>query len=314
MLACATTALAQSSRAAATIQFDQGRALMKQKKYKQACAAFENSQKLDPQMGTQFNLAECQSHMGMVATAWLAYRELGQRDNMAGRKMEANRRAKELEKRLPKLLVKLASPPAGLVVKINNMDSTALLGIESPVDLGEYEIHATAPGYAPFEATATVSTEGKTVKVTVELEESEGTPDPGLTTKPKKTTKVVTGPVDEPASTSHRKRNGAILGIAGGVAIAGGMVFGLSARGKWSDAEALCPDHACPNANAKEQGDELVDSARTNATYATALVLGGAALTAVGIYFVATAKPSSGTALRVTPTQGGAAVVFGGRF
>jgi len=318
-IACLTAvapARAQNTQAAATIEFDKGRALIKQGKYAEACEAFDNSQKLDPQLGTLFNIAECSEHIGKLATAWLAYRDLGQRDTNAGRKRESSRRAKRLEKRLPRLVVRISDPPPGLVVKINDNDATQLIGIESPVDLGDYTITATAPGFAPFEEKRTVEVEGKTVKVRIELDEEEPVTGADQPNKPKKKRKHHAEDDDQPAGpSSHRKRNGALLGIAGGGLIAVGTVFGLKARTNWNDAQALCPDSACPTAADKQAGDELTAAARSDATKSTVLVLGGAAVTAIGIYLVATARPAhTTTALRITPTAGGVAVVLGGWF
>src|SRR5262249_46777562 len=141
-------------------EFDRGRALMKQHKYKEACAAFEHSQKLDPQSGTLFNLAECSAQLGKLATAWLTLRDLSTTDPNPGRRGEALRRATELEKRLPKLLVVSNSAPPGLEVTINGKPATSFLGVASPVDLGDYAIHATAPGFLAFEGTTSVVDEG----------------------------------------------------------------------------------------------------------------------------------------------------------
>lgn len=170
LLLCAAPAAAQGVQAAATAQFDQGRALMKQGRYKDACAAFEKSQELDAQNGTLFNLAECDARIGKLASAWLAYRDLAQRDSNPGRSKEAGRRARELEKRLPRLLLRLASPPPGFAVTIDGKDATPLLGVDNPVDLGRYTIRATAPGHATFEGTATLADEARTVTVRIELE------------------------------------------------------------------------------------------------------------------------------------------------
>jgi hypothetical protein len=62
------------------------------------------------------------------------------------------------------------------------------------------------------------------------------------------------------------------------------------------------------------RGDALVDSARGDATLATAFVVGGAAIAAAGIYFIVTAKAEPTTSVGVTPTSGGGMVVLGGRF
>jgi hypothetical protein len=323
----AATAVAQSSQAAATAQFDQGRALMKQHKYEAACAAFDTSQKLDPQLGTQFNLAECNAHIGKLASAWLGYRDLAQRDTNAGRRQESQRRARELEKRLPRLLVRISDPPAGLAVSINGRDATSLVGIESPVDLGDYQIRATAPGFAAAETSASVTDEGKTVKVHIALTRRDEPAAPSPTTAVPVAAPTTDGPTDAPARptrepatdepagpVSHRRRNGALIAIAGGGLVVTGAVFGLSARSSWNDAQALCPDRMCATAGDKQRGDSLVDSARTSAAVSTALVIGGAVITAAGIYLVTTAHPAQTTAFGVSPTNGGAVVVLGGQF
>jgi tetratricopeptide (TPR) repeat protein len=307
--ALVAAAHAQSNAAAAVLQFDQGRALMKRGKYKEACAAFAKSQELDPQSGTQFNLAECQVHLGKLATAWLAYRDLGVRDSNAGRKQEASRRAKDLEKRLPKLLVKIDAPPPGLAVTIDDKDATSLVGVESPVDLGDYQIRATAPGYAAFEEAAAVTVEGKTVTVTIELEEGAAKPTKHKVKKPP-------GHTDEPPiETSHRRRNGIVTAVGGVALLGAGGVFALRAQSNWDKAQQVCPDRNCANATNKASGDALVDKARGAATISTIFVIGGAVVSAGGLYLALTAKSADGaTALRIAPTAGGAAIVYGGRF
>ena len=303
-------ALAQSSQAAATIQFDQGRALMKQGKFKEACDAFERSQKLDPQNGTLFNLAGCDEKIGKLATAWLAYRDLAQRDTNAKRKAESIKRAKDLDTRLPKLvLANLEKPLTGLTVTLDGADALPLLGLESPVDLGDHTIVATAPGYQPFETVVSVKTEGKTKTIELDLQ-----PVGAITAKRLPDDRKPRPLVVEPPQ-SHRRRNGAIVAALGGVAVGAGLVFGLGAKRKWDDAKALCPDTQCPSAQAKAAGDLLAEDARSAATLSTVFFVGGATITAIGIYFVVTGKPNAPlTALRFVPTTDGGAVVLGGRF
>jgi hypothetical protein len=329
VLAATAPAIAQTNQAAATAQFDRGRTLMKQKSYAEACKAFDNSEKLDPQVGTLFNLAECHAHLGKLATAWLEYRDIGQRDTNAGRKKEANRRAKDLDKRMPKLVLDLASPPAGLAVTINGDDATKTLGIESPVDLGTVAIRATAPGYAPFETAKTIAVEGKTIHVAIELVKggAHDTTTVTTTVSPPSTQPTTTAttatPTTEPAPIdeshregSHRQRNGAIIAIAGGGLLVTGAVFGLRARTDWDNAQTLCPNQQCGTADERTRGDSLVESARTSANVATGFVIAGVAVAAVGIYYAVTGKPESSTAssLRVAPTSGGAMVGLGGQF
>ena len=331
-----------SASAAATLQFDRGRALMKEKKYAEACAAFEQSQKLDPQIGTLYNLASCWGQLGKIASAWNAYREVGQRDTNADRKKEANKRARELEKRLTKLVLKTpAAPPAGLVVTMNGVDVTALLGTDSPVDPAEYKLKATAPGFATWETTAKIADEGKTITIAIELQKPGPKPDPVRTPvkppvtppvadppKPKPDPVAVAGPtgdpddVDRPAEPprSRRKTYAVIVGAGGLAALGTGLVFGNLARSKWAEAKELCgDDRICDSPATLERGNQLADTAERRARLSTVLVAGGAVLVGAGVVLWLTA-PSGGTrtstALHLAPQAGPghAGVTLGGRF
>src|SRR5262249_5377936 len=147
MIACALVGATSGARAqtsttsaAATVQFDKGRSLFKAGKYAEACAAFEQSQKLEAAFGTLYNLAGCYVKLGKLASAWVAYRELAQRDGNAGRRADSARRARELEPRLPRLLIRLPAAPQGLVVTMNGQDVTAAIGVDNPVDTGSYQL------------------------------------------------------------------------------------------------------------------------------------------------------------------------------
>jgi tetratricopeptide (TPR) repeat protein len=349
LLALSSAAAAQPSEqaAAATAQFDLGRALMKQKNYPEACAAFERSQKLDPQWGTLYNLATCYAMSDRLASAWAAYRELAQRDTNPARRKESGKQAHELEKRLPRLLVTAADPPAGLVVTIDGVDVTALLGSESPVDLGRHVIRATAPGYADFERAKTIVDEARHVKVAIELRRPEhpehARPEPAA--EPPAEPRPAAPPADagppaeratagapaanrdpgvEPAAESpsrpadrpppSRRRTYALLAAAGGGALlATGLVFGQLASSKWSDAKALCGDDlTCDNPRDLAAGNQLVDDARARANLSTALVIGGAVAASVGVVLWVTAprgdSPPAQAALRLAPAAAPGAV------
>ena len=215
---------------------------MKQGKFKEACEAFERSQKLDPQNGTLFNLAGCDEKIGKLATAWLVYRDIAQRDTNPKRKAEATKRAKELDKRLPKLVLAAPEPTlAGLTVTLDGEDALPLLGIESPVDLGDRKIVAAAPGYKPLETVVAVKTEGKTMTIKLDSKSLDALTAKRITDDARGGDKR---PIVIEAPQSHRRRNGAIVGALGGVAVGAGIVFGLKAKGKWDDAEALCSGQA----------------------------------------------------------------------
>src|SRR5262245_62114718 len=69
-LASSRAARAQSAGSQAQGLFDGGRALMAAGKVAEACALFEQSQKLEPATTTLLNLASCREKNGELATAW----------------------------------------------------------------------------------------------------------------------------------------------------------------------------------------------------------------------------------------------------
>src|SRR5689334_25276356 len=98
--------------------FRAGRTAAEKDDYSTACPKFEESNRLDPALGTVFNLADCDEHIGKIATAWQLFKEVAQRlppgDDRIG---IANGRAAALEPRLPKLLLKVKTPlPSGTTV------------------------------------------------------------------------------------------------------------------------------------------------------------------------------------------------------
>jgi len=154
---------------AAEQTFRQGRLLMKRKQFAQACAAFEHSQRLDPQFGTQFNLAGCYVEIGKLATAWAMYRELARVDKNVERRSRATAAAAQLASRVPKLRLTITAPTSGLRIFMNGTDASALLGVDTPVDVGTYKIVAGAPGHKPWRQTIEVSTQADVVPVVINL-------------------------------------------------------------------------------------------------------------------------------------------------
>ena len=66
-------ALAQSAdtRAAAAVLFEDGRKLKDEGKLAEACPKLEESQRLDPGIGTLYHLADCYERSGRTASAWV---------------------------------------------------------------------------------------------------------------------------------------------------------------------------------------------------------------------------------------------------
>lgn len=113
------------------------------------------------------HIGVCSEKQGKLASAWTAYREVAQRDTSEGRRKDAAKRADAIAPRLTKLLVNSAASPVGFAVKVNGTDATNLLGIETPVDPGQYSVVASAPGYKDWTATVSATGEGLTVTVSI---------------------------------------------------------------------------------------------------------------------------------------------------
>ena len=133
--ACAAIALAAASvsadvapadRAAARALFDQARSLAKEGKYTEACPKFEESQRLDPGIGTLFNLADCLEATGKTASAWSMFLEVASQAKVGGQKDRekvARDRASAIEPRLSKLTVAVVSGPQPPGLEIKRDDS-----------------------------------------------------------------------------------------------------------------------------------------------------------------------------------------------
>src|SRR5258706_1569998 len=78
------TAAGQTDPVVARALFDEGRRLAGEGKYSQACPKLEESQKLDPGLGTLFGLADCLEHVGRTASAWSRFRDAADVANRLG--------------------------------------------------------------------------------------------------------------------------------------------------------------------------------------------------------------------------------------
>jgi tetratricopeptide (TPR) repeat protein len=128
----------EPDKVAAEALFQAGRALMDQRRYPEACAKFVESQRLDPGLGTLFNLARCHAMEGKTATAWAEFREMEGLAKSSGQQKRAENaaaHAAELEPKLARLRIVAPSLPAGATLQ---RDSTpvgeALRDMPTPVD------------------------------------------------------------------------------------------------------------------------------------------------------------------------------------
>jgi hypothetical protein len=324
-LCCLVHAAAADNAAGAEAAFQRGRALLKQGKYQEACEAFERSQKLDPQIGTRYNLALCWEKIGKLASAWTAFREVAQRDTNKTRRDQAAKKATGLEPRLPKLRLTAAALP-DLKITSNGEDVTDLVDLDSPMDPGSYEIVATATGYKPWSTKIEIAQPGKLVSVAVPAlqkasEVKAAAPAPRREARePRREARVEAPapPATPAARESSRGTIGKITTGASAVVAATGLVFGVLSRSKWNAVRELCgDDFICDSDADYARGQELVDAARLRGNLATGLVGVGLAGVAIGAtLWLTTPKPRERAALHVAPAGDGRSVgvVLGGAF
>ncbi len=115
-----------------------------------ACEKLSRSNELDPALGTQLNLGECEAERGRVATAYQLFRAVEQQlDPQDIRAPIAKSKREAAEMRLPKLAITLPSnaPPDTRVYIGDRVFTAAELRGPLIVDPGILELTVTAPGY-----------------------------------------------------------------------------------------------------------------------------------------------------------------------
>lgn len=262
----------QNRVAAATLLFDEGVRALEAGRLDEACQKLEKSQELAPSGGTLLALGECHERAGRTASAWIAFRSAAARAAAAGKsdaEASALEHAATLESKLARITIKTApGMPSNLaLLRDTSVVSSSEIGVAVPVDPGEHEIHASAPGAKTWTKQLRVAAGAS---VTVEVPALEADLDAGSATE------------------SSPGRTQRVLGLtASGVgagALVGGSIFGLLALGANSDGEAKCDGNLC-----SQEGLDLIDQASARATVSTILFITGAALVAGGaaLYFTA---------------------------
>jgi tetratricopeptide (TPR) repeat protein len=287
--------------------FTKGKKLLAEKRYAEACKAFEDSDQLDPGIGAKLNVARCYKEWGKLATAYRWFRDA---EDMA-RKTKDERAAKihalveEVDADVPRLTIK--APPGadatGVAIKLDAQPFPAdQLGIEHRVDPGphlvEYVVNATT-------LTKTVPIEpGGASEVTLELPTAQ---------KPRAPRARAVAEGAPPGRT--QRIVGVGLGVAGLAAAGVAGIVTLKARSDYKDALGA----HCRGATDMCDADGLAAThdARHRANIATAITIAGGAAIAGGVvlYLLAPRAARDEHALYLAPQlDGGTSVVLGGRF
>ena len=322
-------ALAQPSpdaRAAAAALFEAGRKLQGESNFAEACPKLEESQKLDPGMGTLFYLSDCYEKIGRTMSAWVGFREVAAQALIAGtsdREKFARGRVATLEPQLMRLKITVR-PDAGQVsvTRDGAVMSPGVFGTPVPLDPGAHVITATAPGKESWELKIDLKDPGQTLSVEV----------PTLLDKKPGTAAVVTPPVGDktppplgPQSTLVAGNNGGLLapdateprrtwqrplGITmtavGAVGLGLGTALGFMAKSTFDDSAPHCDAAGLCDPTGLEQRSSAV----AKGNVATGVFVAGAVVAAGGVVLWITApSPRAAAPVGVSLGAGSAAVV-----
>jgi hypothetical protein len=259
---------------AAQAAFEDGMALMAAKRYREACAKFEVSQRLDPGMGTQFRLAECYANLGRVASAYRLYSEVmeaAKRERLASRERAARQKVEALRNRLPRLTIRVAPIVVALVGLKVLRDGAPVepsqWGVSVPIDPGEHTVEVTAQGKTSWQGKITAAESATLEMIVPALEDApsssppplsgEGGAPPPLTASaapaasaaPVASTAAAApaaslappAPPPPDAVGMSRQRVGAIFaGMIGVSGILVGTVMGFTTQARWEEALKQC--------------------------------------------------------------------------
>jgi tetratricopeptide (TPR) repeat protein len=305
-IACADDA------ALAEALFREGKALLDDGDYEQACPKLEESQRLDPGTGTLWHLARCYEDTNRLASAWSRYLELAalaRKNGEAKKQKAAQKAADRIEPNLPTLTIAVAEGDRidGLAITIDGRElGPGAWGTAAPIDAGSHEVEVTAQGHAPWTTSIDITEprQRETIDVPrlVPVDEPEGDDDDDDDDGP-----ATDGPSD--GQPWHRDYAGWTL-VAGGVLLVVGGAWSVGHAGSLDDEAAATLDLA--------ERDDLFDSADRFRTLGTIFAVGGAAAIIAGaIKLAINPKPKRGDraiSTSILPRPGGMLVGLSGHF
>jgi hypothetical protein len=332
-VAASAHAQAETGRkVAAEALFDGGMERMREGKYAEACPKLEQSQSIEPGIGVTMYLAECYERTGRIASAWALFREAASAAREEGqleRYRKSTDRANALEPTLPRLSIQVApgDDMAGFAVLLNGVElpSTAWAAT-LPVDPGDNQLEARAPGYASFIATVAVPLERGTVEVEIpalapvmpearpQLAAVGGGADPGAAPR--------TAALESRPVSAHMLHDGSSerrwqlpLGVAtaglGAVALGVGAYFGVRAITQNHAAAQRCPDKKyCDDALGRQESQAANGAAKR----ANGFAIGGAVLAGAGLVLWLTAPSERSAAVAVHADGRAVAIDLAGVF
>ena len=280
VLLVADVASAQSD-ATAELLFRDGKQLLADKNYAEACPKFAESARLAPSSGVELALGLCYEAEGKTASAFGAFTAviaLARRDARRDREKVAIAHAKALEGRLARVTFavdRAASALEGFELRQDGVVIGSAAWADVPVDAGAHQVDAVAPGYLTYTTTFS-TTDG--VPATV--------PIPALAPVPALPKGLVPLAAPPPSAPVPWRTVAVVTGGAGVATLAVGAIVGAMALSKVNEAQKACPESPCSNASGVSENN----AAGSLADASTGLFITGAVLAGAGVatFFLAT--------------------------
>lgn len=209
----------------------------KARNFARACVALKKAYREDPRPSTLFLLAQCYDQWGQIATAVVLYEDYeaafdklsdDEQKAQADNEEVASKRRAELEKHIPKVVLKVPrDAPGSTRVMRRSPDGGPLvavaIGIPLPIDPGEHTLVTQVPGRADaFTKFVLKDGENRIVEVNIPAPSADG--DPTKKPKPIQPVPTLTPPLDP--GISGRRVAAYALGGVGAVTLVGGVVTG----------------------------------------------------------------------------------------
>lgn len=302
---------------AARSLFRDARKLASDGQFAEACPKFEESLKLDPGIGTRFNLADCWEHTGRLKGAQDAFLEVARAAHDKGqtdREEVARARAHALDEKIPRLGIEAKEMTDGLDVLLDGKSvDRARWAAGERLDPGPHDIEAKAPKKKTWSLHVEFAASADKVTIMVPKLEDEAPKEaapPDVTAaaaEPAKEAPAEPASTQRPTAVNQTLKVLLLSGAGTGVLLAGTgfAIYKLSN----DNAKGVCPSSTGCSADDVQRHSGYVDDAATGRAIGyLGLGLTSAALIGLGVVTITTSSrgDSAHAGVSAAPLVGGA--------
>src|SRR6185295_19191803 len=144
-----------------------GLALMAEEKFSEALGKLEEAQRLDPGIGTEFNIALCDEQLGRLTEAWRHYSNVERLAHAAGKAQREETARQKLATLKPRISAFAITSAKDVTVRVDGSVIAADDQSFVLVGAGEHQIDAESAGKQPWTLTLSTTAPGETQPVTI---------------------------------------------------------------------------------------------------------------------------------------------------